>query len=173
MLTIRPGRDDDIPTITEIYSYYVSNSACTFEITPPTIDEMANRRMDVLEKNLPYLVAQIDDSIVGYAYCNWLKPRPAYRFSVESTIYIVSERHSQGLGRQLLDALIHQAELAGARKMIATIADSANERSIHLHRNAGFVHVGMLKSCGWKFDRWIDVILMERTIGEGDRTAPE
>lgn len=173
MLTIRPSRDDDIPTIAEIYNYYVSNSTCTFEITPPTIDEMANRRMDVLEKKLPYLVAQMDDSIVGYAYCTWFKPRAAYRFSVESTIYIVSERCGQGLGRQLLDGLIHQAELAGARKMIATIADSSQERSIHLHRNAGFVHVGMFKSCGWKFDRWIDVILMERTIGEGDRTAPE
>ena len=173
MLTIRPSRDEDIQTISEIYKYYVCNSTCTFEITPPTIEEMANRRRDVLEKNLPYLVAQIQDSIVGYAYCTWFKPRAAYRFSVESTIYLVPDRCGQGLGGQLLDALIHEAELAGARKMIATIADSVNEKSIHLHRKAGFVHVGTLKSCGWKFDRWIDVILMERPIGQSDKTAPQ
>lgn len=173
MLMIRPSRDDDIPTITEIYKYYVLNSTCTFELIPPTIIEMASRRNDVLEKNLPYLVAQIEDSIVGYAYCTWFKPRAAYRFSVESTIYLVPERCGQGLGRQLLDALLHEAELVGARKMIATISDSVNVKSIHLHRNAGFAHVGTLKSCGWKFNRWIDVTLMEKSIGDGDRTAPE
>lgn len=173
MLTIRPSHENDIPSITAIYSYYVLNSACTFETTPPTIDEMANRRNDVLKKNLPYLVAQVADSIVGYAYCSWFKPRAAYRFSVESTIYLDKDMCGKGFGRQLLNALIHEAELVGVRKMIAVIGDSANQKSIDLHRTTGFAHVGTFRSCGWKFNRRIDVIFMEKSIGKGDTTAPE
>jgi phosphinothricin acetyltransferase len=173
MLTIRPSREDDIPTITAIYSYYVLNSTCTFEIIPPTIDEMTDRRNDILKKNLPYLVALVEDSIVGYAYCTWFKPRIAYRFSVESTIYLDKDMCGKGFGRQLMNALIHEAELVGVRKMIATIGDSTNQKSIDLHRIAGFTHVGTFRSCGWKFNRWIDVIFMEKNIGKGDTTAPE
>jgi L-amino acid N-acyltransferase YncA len=173
MITIRPSREDDIPAITEIYNYYVLNSTCTFEITPLTIDEVASRRTDVLEKNMPYLVAELADSIVGYAYCNWYKPRAAYRFSAESTIYLINHMCGKGFGRQLLNALIHEGELVGVRKMIATISDPTNNKSVGFHHAAGFSHVGAFKSCGWKFHRWLDVVLMERTIGEGDTTAPE
>lgn len=173
MLTIRSSRDDDIPSITSIYSYYVLNSTCTFEIIPPTNEEMASRRDDVLQKTLPYLVAEVNNSIVGYAYCNWFKPRAAYRYAVELSIYFDKDQCGKGYGRQLLNALIAEAELEGVRKMIASIGDSTNEKSIHLHRAAGFAHVGTLKSCGWKFNRWIDVFLMERWIGEGDTTSPK
>lgn len=173
MLTIRPSREDDILTITSIYSYYVLNSACTFEILPPTVDDMMKRRNDILKKNMPYLVAELADSIVGYAYCDWLKPRVAYRFCVESTIYLDKDMCGKGFGRQLLNSLIHEAKLVGIRKMIAIIGDSANEPSISLHRAAGFCHAGKLKSCGWKFSRWIDIIFMEKIIGEGDTTDPE
>ncbi|CAF3463169.1 unnamed protein product [Rotaria sp. Silwood1] len=173
MLTIRPSREADIAAITAIYSYYVLNSTCTFEITPPTIDQMASRRDDVLKNNMPYLVAEEADSIIGYAYCTWFKPRAAYRFSMESTIYLDKDMCGKGYGRLLLNALLHEAKLVGVRKMIAVIGDSASERSISLHRTAGFTHVGLLKSCGWKFNRWIDVIIMEKSIGDGDTTAPE
>lgn len=173
MLTVRPSREDDISSITSIYSYYVLNSTCTFEVVPPTIEDMTSRRDDVLKKQLPYLVGEVNQSIVGYAYCNWFKPRAAYRFSVEISIYLDRNECEKGYGRQLLNALIQAAELVGVRKMIAGIADSANEKSIRLHRAAGFSHVGTLKSCGWKFNRWIDITLMERWIGEGDTTSPE
>ena len=173
MLTIRPSHENDIPAITEIYSYYVLNSTCTFEITPPTIDEMASRRADVLKKNMPYLVGEVENLIVGYTYCTWFKPRAAYRFSAESTIYLAKDMCGKGFGRQLLNALIREAELVGVRKMIATIGDSANGRSVGLYHAAGFSHVGTFKSCGWKFNQWLDTIFMERNIGEGDTTAPE
>ncbi|CAF1186010.1 unnamed protein product [Rotaria sordida] len=173
MLTIRPSREDDIPAITAIYSYYVLYSTYTFETIPPTIDEMANRRADVLKSNMPYLVAEVADSIIGYAYCSWFKPRVGYRFSMELTIYLDKDMCGKGYGSQLLNALLHEAELVGVRKMIACIGDSTNEGSIRLHRAAGFSHVGIMKSCGWKFNRWIDVIFMEKSIGDGDTTAPE
>jgi phosphinothricin acetyltransferase len=173
MLTIRPSREDDMAAITAIYSYYVLNNTCTFETIPPTIDEMVDRRADILKKNIPYLVAEVADLVIGYAYCTWFKPRIAYRFSAESTIYLDKDMCGKGIGRQLLNTLIHEAELVGVRKMIATIGDSANEKSINLHRAAGFSHVGTFKSCGWKFNRWVDVIFMEKNIGEGDTTAPE
>jgi L-amino acid N-acyltransferase YncA len=122
---------------------------------------------------MPYLVAEVGGSIIGYAYCNWFKPRAAYRFTVESTIYLDKNMCGKGFGRQLLNALIQAAELVGVRKMIAGIGDSENNKSIGLHRAAGFSHVGTFKSCGWKFNRWLDVIFLERSIGEGDTTAPE
>ena len=173
MHTIRSSREEDIPSITEIYAYYVLNSTSTFELTPPTNGEMASRRTDVLSKQLPYLVIEQDGRVVGYAYCNWFKPRAAYRFAAELSIYLSRETCGKGLGRQLLDALMHEAELANIRKMIAGIGDSSNAGSIALHQSAGFSHVGTLKSCGWKFNRWVDVIFMEKAIGNGDQSAPE
>ena len=173
MVTIRPSHDEDISAITLIYSHYVLHSTCTLETTPPTIDEMARRRADVLQQRMPYLVAEQAGLIIGYAYCTQFKPRAAYRFSVESSIYLAVNMCGQGVGRQLLQALIHEAERLGMRKMIACIGDATNERSIRLHRAAGFMPVGAMKSCGWKFNRWLDVLFMDRAIGQGDNTAPE
>jgi L-amino acid N-acyltransferase YncA len=133
MLSIRPSLEDDIPAITAIYSYYVLNSTCTFETTSPTINEMTSRLVDVLRNNMPYLVAEVGGSIIGYAYCNWFKPRAAYRFTVESTIYLDRNMCGQGFGRQLLNALIQVADLVGVRKMSAVIGDSENDKSIGLH----------------------------------------
>jgi L-amino acid N-acyltransferase YncA len=131
MITIRPSREDDIPAITEIYNYYVLNSTCTFEITPLTIDEMASRRTDVLEKNMPYLVAELADSIIGYADCNWYKPRAAYRFSAESTIYLISHMCGKGFGRHLLDAL-------GKRHFVPTFhCDLPEEMFVTIYRHTG------------------------------------
>jgi len=173
MTLIRPSLPEDIPSITTIYAHHVLHGTGTFEVTPPTPEDMRARREDVLSKGLPYLVAVDGDNVLGFAYCNWFKPRPAYRFSAEDSIYLAPEANGQGLGRLLLTELMAQAEKAGVRKLIAVIGDSANAASIGVHRSAGFAHVGTLKSCGWKFDRWLDVVMMDKALGWGDRSAPQ
>ena len=173
MPLIRPSRDEDIPAITAIYRHHVLTGTGTFEIDPPSEADMASRRADVLSKGLPYLVLEEEGHVMGFAYCNWFKPRPAYRFSAEDSIYMTSGTHRQGLGKALLAELCTQAERAGVRKLLAVIGDSANAGSIGVHRAAGFSHVGVLKSCGWKFDRWLDVVMMEKPLGAGDTSAPQ
>lgn len=172
MNTIRSCCDADLPAITAIYAHHVLHGTGTFESTPPTEAEMATRRADVLAKGLPYLVAQDGGRVAGFAYCNWFKPRPAYRFSAEDSIYLHPDYRGRGLGRALLDALVIQAEAAGLRKLIAVIGDSANEASIRLHRAAGFVPAGTIRDCGWKFGRWLDIVLMDRVLGDGSATPP-
>lgn len=173
MIHIRPSRDEDVEAITAIYAHHVLHGTGTFETDPPSAAEMAARRADVLAKRLPYLVAQRDGEILGFAYCNWFKPRPAYRFSAEDSIYLADAARGQGLGSKLLDALSQAAEAVGVRKLIAVIGDSGNAGSIGVHRAQGFTHVGVLKDCGWKFGEWRDVVLMEKVLGEGSSTKPE
>ncbi|HSV54253.1 MAG TPA: GNAT family N-acetyltransferase [Burkholderiaceae bacterium] len=173
MSTIRPSRDPDLPAITAIYAHHVLHGTGTFETTPPTQADMATRRADVLGKGLPYLVAEEDGQVLGFAYCQWFKPRPAYRFSAEDSIYLHPDAAGRGLGRALLGELAQEAEARGVRKLIAVIGDSANAGSVGVHRSLGFTPVGVLKSCGWKFGQWLDVVLMEKALGEGDTTAPE
>ncbi|MBF5003692.1 GNAT family N-acetyltransferase [Diaphorobacter caeni] len=175
MLNIRASRENDIPTITSIYRHHVLHGTGTFEIDPPTEADMTQRRADVLGKGLPWLVAENSDTqeIVGYAYCNWFKPRPAYRFSAEDSIYVADSARGQGVGRQLLDALSVAAEQAGVRRLLAVIGDSANAGSIGVHAAAGFSHAGVLRSTGWKFGQWLDIVLMDKPLGDGDTTAPE
>jgi len=172
MPILRPSQPTDVEQITTIYAHHVLHGTGTFEITPPTVEEMRQRRDDVLSKQLPFLVAVDHDRVLGYAYCNWFKPRPAYRFSAEDSIYLAPECSGQGLGRALLAELCSQAERQDVRKMIAVIGDSANLASIGLHRSAGFQPVGTLTACGWKFDRWLDVVLMEKTLGAGNTSTP-
>ena len=172
MLIIRPSTDADLLAITAIYSHHVCTGTGTFEVDPPSADEMRGRRADVLSKGLPWLVAVQYDQVVGYAYCNWFKPRPAYRFSAEDSIYLSPESAGKGIGRTLLAELMAQAQRAGVRKLIAVIGDSANSGSIAVHRSAGFQSVGVLKSCGWKFDKWLDVVMMDKALGEANSTSP-
>jgi phosphinothricin acetyltransferase len=172
-LTIRPSRDEDIAAITAIYAHHVLNGTGTFETDAPSAADMAARRADVLARNLPYLVAEESGKVLGFAYCNWFKPRPAYRFSAEDSIYMAEAARGKGLGAQLLTALSDAAEAAGVRKLIAVIGDSANAGSIGVHRRNGFTQVGVLKDCGWKFGEWRDVVLMEKVLGEGSTTKPE
>jgi phosphinothricin acetyltransferase len=172
-LTIRASRDEDVAAITAIYAHHVLNGTGTFETEPPTASDMAARRADVLGKNLPYLVAEEAGEVLGFAYCNWFKPRPAYRFSAEDSIYLADAARGRGLGGRLLAALSEAAEAAGIRKLIAVIGDSANAGSVGVHRAQGFTHVGVLKDCGWKFGEWRDVVLMEKVLGEGSTTRPE
>lgn len=172
MPTIRPALAQDIPAVTAIYAHHVLHGTGTFEIEPPTESDMLARHADVISRGLPYLVAEHAGRVAGFAYCNWFKPRPAYRFSAEDSIYLTPDSHGLGLGRLLLAELAAQAERAGVRKLIAVIGDSANAGSIGVHRALGFNHVGVLASCGWKFDRWLDVVLMEKALGAGATTSP-
>jgi L-amino acid N-acyltransferase YncA len=173
MLTLRPSTDADIPAITAIYAHHVTHGTGTFETDAPTESDMTQRRADVLARGLPYLVAENGGQVLGFAYCQWFKPRPAYRFSAEDSIYLNAEAAGQRIGNKLLTELARQAEAAGVRKLIAVIGDSENVRSIGVHRSVGFRHVGTIESCGWKFNRWLDIVLMEKSLGEGDRSPPE
>jgi phosphinothricin acetyltransferase len=172
MPIIRPSQSIDIAQITAIYQHHVLHGTGTFEVEPPSEADMAQRRADVLNKSLPYLVALDGAQVLGFAYCNWFKPRPAYRYSAEDSIYLAPQAMGTGLGRALLAELCSQAERVGVRKLIAVIGDSNNLGSIGVHRSAGFQHVGTLASCGWKFERWLDVVLMDKALGVGDTTAP-
>lgn len=172
MSTIRPSRDDDLPAITAIYAHHVLHGTGTFETTPPTQEDMAARRADVLAKGLPYLVAEDGGRVLGFAYCQWFKPRPAYRFSAEDSIYVDPQATGRGLGGALLRELTTCADACGIRKLIAVIGDSANAASIGVHRGAGFIDAGRITSCGWKFERWLDIVLMERSVGAGNTTPP-
>jgi phosphinothricin acetyltransferase len=172
MLTLRPSTDADVPAITAIYAHHVLHGTGTFETTPPTEADMTTRRLDVLARGLPYLVAEQEGRILGFAYCQWFKPRPAYRYSAEDSIYLHPDATGKGIGKQLLTGLIHQAEASGLRKLIAVIGDSANASSIGVHRTLGFQQVGVIGSCGWKFGKWLDIVLMEKAIGPGDSTPP-
>lgn len=175
---IRPSTDTDLPAITAIYEHHVLHGTGTFEVDPPSVADMTGRRADVLSKGLPWLVATLTDEasktprVVGFAYCNWFKPRPAYRFSAEDSIYLSPEVSGKGYGSLLLTELMAQAQRAGVRKLIAVIGDSANAGSIGVHRAAGFQDVGVLKSCGWKFNQWLDVVMMDKTLGAADTTSP-
>ena len=173
MTTIRPSHDRDLPAVTAIYAHHVLHGTGTFETTPPSEAEMAARRADVLARGLPWLVAEEGGRVLGFAYCQWFKPRPAYRFSAEDSIYVHPDAHGRGLGRTLLAQLATQAQAAGIRKLLAVIGDSANAASIGVHRSLGFTPAGVFKSCGWKFGRWLDIVLMEKPLGEGDTTPPE
>jgi phosphinothricin acetyltransferase len=173
MTTIRPARDEDLAAITAIYSHHVLHGTGTFETTPPNAEEMAARRADVLAKGLPYLVLEDAGHVHGFAYCNWFKPRPAYRYSAEDSVYLAADSAGKGWGRLLLAELAAQAERAGVRKLIAVIGDSANAGSIGVHQALGFNHVGVLRACGWKFGRWLDVVMMEKALGAADSNAPE
>lgn len=172
MSSIRPSLESDLPAITAIYGHHVLHGTGTFETTPPTESEMTARRADVLAKGLPYLVIEEGGRVLGYAYCQWFKPRPAYRFSAEDSIYMHPDAAGKGLGRTLLAELMKQAEAAGVRKLIAVIGDSGNAASVGVHKALGFAAVGTIRNCGWKFERWLDIVIMDKAIGEGAGTRP-
>jgi phosphinothricin acetyltransferase len=169
---IRPSRPDDLPEITDIYADAVRHGTGTFELEEPNTAEMARRRDDVLSKGLPWLVAVEGGAVLGYAYANHFRPRRAYRFCLEDSIYLAPGARGRGVGKALLADLMLRCEALGARQMLAVIGDSANAASIALHRRAGFEDAGILKASGWKFGRWLDVVLMQRALGPGATTSP-
>jgi len=167
-LLIRPSTEADLPAITAIYTEAVLHGTGTFELEPPDLAEMTRRRADVLGKGLPWLVAQRGQQVLGYAYANHFRPRKAYRFCLEDSIYLHPEARGHGVGKLLLTELMGRCEALGARQMLAVIGDSANAGSIGVHAALGFAHTGVLKASGWKFGRWLDVVLMQSPLGLGD-----
>lgn len=158
--------------VTAIYAHHVRHGSGSFEIEPPSLQDMLARRAEVLGRGLPWLVLEDSGKVIGYAYCNWFRPRPAYRFAAENSIYLADGVQGLGLGRALLSELLARAEQAGMRKMIAVIGDTANSSSIGLHLSLGFSHVGTLVATGWKFGRWLDTVLMEKKLGWSDQLPP-
>jgi phosphinothricin acetyltransferase len=172
-LTIRPAILSDIPAITRIYAVAVEHGTASFELEPPDEAEMARRMARLREGGYPYIVAERDGAVAGYAYAGVYRARPAYRWSVEDTVYIAPQHQRAGIGRKLLECLIAEAERAGFRQMIAVIGDSPNQvPSLELHRQAGFRLVGILENVGFKHGRWLDSVLMQRALGDGGTEAP-
>jgi L-amino acid N-acyltransferase YncA len=170
-ISIRPATAADIPAITRIYAHAVRHGTASFELDPPDETEMTRRMRALFDGGYPYLVAEAEGAVAGYAYAGAYRTRPAYRFSVENSVYVAPEAHRRGIGRLLLDALISECEARGYRLMIAVIGDSAQTASIELHRAAGFGLVGAFEGVGYKFNRWLDTVLMQRPLGKG-RSAP-
>jgi len=171
-LLIRPAAVADLPAITAVYGWNVLNGTGTFELEAPDLAEMTRRHADVTGKGLPWLVAERAGQVLGYAYANHFRPRRAYRFCLEDSIYLAPEAQGQGAGRLLLAELMARCEAAGTRQMLAVIGDSANAGSIGVHRALGFEQVGLMKSAGWKFNRWLDVVVMQKSLGQGDAVPP-
>ena len=163
-LRIRDAVETDISAIHAIYAHWVTHSAGTFEEVAPSIEEMAERRRAIQDKNLPFLVADDDGEILGYAYAGPFRPRSAYRYTLEDSIYVAPFVQHRGVGRLLLTALVERCTDLGYRQMIAVIGDSANLGSIGLHRNLGFRQEGVLRGVGLKFGRWVDVVIMHRPL---------
>jgi phosphinothricin acetyltransferase len=172
-VAVRASRDSDLPAITAIYRHHVLGGAATFEIVPPDEAEMARRRDDVLARGLPYVVAEIDGVLAGYAYAAPYRLRPAYRYTVEDSVYVAPSMPRRGAGRALLETLVAACVARGYRQMVAVIGDSANAASIGFHAACGFERVGLLPGVGFKFGRWVDSVLMQRALGAGQRTLPD
>ena len=169
---IRDARDGDLPAIQEIYAHHVMHGLASFEESAPTAEELRKRREAVLALKLPYLVAEIDGRIAGYAYASPYRARSAYRHSLEDSVYVRDGEGGRGVGAALLAAIIERCEKGAWRQMIAVIGDSQNLASIGLHRKLGFRVVGTLEAVGFKFGRWVDSVLMQRPLGPGSRTPP-
>ena len=171
-LIVRASTEADVARCAEIYAHHVLHGTASFEIDPPDLAEMTRRRAAVLDIGLPHLVAARAGRVLGYAYASNWRPRPAYRFSVEDSIYIDKDAVGQGVGKALLPVLIEQCTALGKRQMVAVIGDSAQAPSIRLHAACGFEMVGTLANIGFKFGRWLDSVLMQRPLGEGAATPP-
>lgn len=169
---IRPATPADLPAIQKIYAHHVAHGLASFEEVPPDVDEMRRRFATLTEAGFPYLVAEVEGRILGYSYCGPYRPRPAYRYSVEDSVYLAPEAARRGIGRRLLQALIERATALGKRQMVAVIGDSANHASIGLHTALGFRMVGKIEGAGFKHGRWVDSVLMQRPLGPGISTPP-
>jgi L-amino acid N-acyltransferase YncA len=169
---IRPSRDDDVAAIAAIYGYHVLHGVASFEEVPPPVDEIARRRSEILGHRLPYLVAERGGRVIGYCYAGLFRPRSAYRFTLEDTIYIDAGEIGRGIGHALLAPLLDRCGELGYRQMVAVIGGSETVASIRLHERLGFAHAGVLPAVGYKFGRWIDIVLMQRALGPGAAALP-
>ena len=160
-IQIRSAKDSDVAAITDIYGYHVLHGTASFEIDPPDEEEMARRMSDIVTRGLPYLVADSGGGVIGYAYAARYRTRPAYRFTLEDSVYVHHAHAGRGIGLALLEALIPACKTWGCKQLVAVIGDSGNKASIRLHEKAGFQHSGVLRNVGFKFDRWLDSVIMQ------------
>jgi len=169
---IRSATEADLPAITEIYAQAVLHGTATFELIPPDLPEMTRRYRALMEGGFPYFVADLDSDVAGYAYAGPYRPRPAYRFTVENSIYLKPAIHRRGIGLKLMQRLLSECEARGYRQMIAVIGDSANAGSIGVHAKCGFQMIGTHPNVGLKFGRWLDTVMMQLALGKGATTLP-
>jgi phosphinothricin acetyltransferase len=171
-IALRDATVKDVPALARIYGHYVTHSACTFEEVPPADAEMESRLAAVRAGGWFWLVAEEEGAVLGYAYASAFRTRNAYRFTVEDAIYVAPASAGKGIGTLLMEELIRRCTTAGYRQMLAVIGDSANAASIALHKRLGFEHVGLLRATGFKFGRWVDVVMMQLPLGPGADNAP-
>ncbi len=169
---IRPAEMTDIPAITAIYAEAVTHGTASFELEPPDQGEMTRRMKAILDGKFPYIVAEIEGAVAGYAYASSYRTRPAYRFTVENSVYVAHDMHRRGIGKVLLEKLIEECTARGFRQMIAVIGDSDQAASIGIHKACGFEPAGNLRNIGWKFGKWLDTPLMQLALGPGASSAP-
>jgi len=172
-LQVRSATEADLPSIAKIYGHAVRYGTATFELTPPDLAEMTRRFRTLMDGGFPYFVAELEGRVIGYAYAGPYRPRPAYRFTVENSVYLQPAIHRRGIGLLLMQRLIAECETRGYRQMIAVIGDSANAGSIGVHTKTGFQMIGTHPSVGLKFGRWLDTVMMQRALGEGGTTLPK
>lgn len=173
---IRAAGEADMQAVQAIYAYHVQHGRATFEENPPSVQDMLERRADIVQRGLPYLVAECEGVVVGYAYATAYRPRRAYRFTLEDSVYLAADSQGRGIGHALLSSLIAMCEAGPWRQMAAVVAfpgDGAGAASLALHEKLGFRRIGTLQAAGFKFGEWIDTILMQRELGEGCRTLPD
>jgi L-amino acid N-acyltransferase YncA len=171
-VAVREAVARDLAAVHAIYSHAVQHGLASFEEEPPSLDELRRRHQDVTGRGLPWLVAELGGAVAGYGYCAPYRARSAYRYALEDSVYVRPDLHGKGVGRAILAELITRCEALGYRQVVAVIGDSANAASIQLHAAAGFLRVGTLRSVGFKFNRWVDSVLMQRPLGAGDGTPP-
>ncbi|MFZ5670787.1 MAG: GNAT family N-acetyltransferase [Pseudomonadota bacterium] len=172
-LTIRPATADDAPALAEIYGDGVLHGVGTFEESPPDAEEMARRREAVVARGLPYLVAELDGRVAGYAYASPFRPRTGYRYTAETSIYVAPWAKRRGVGAALLGPVVAACERLGLRQLMAVVGGSENLASIALHRAFGFEVQGVMPAVGFKFGRWIDIVIMQRPLNQGADSPPD
>ena len=168
----RPAGSADLPAIQAIYAHHVLHGLASFEEAPPSLDELRRRHDDCVGRGLPWLVADFASAVAGYGYCSLFRARPAYRYTLEDSVYVRQDAQRKGVGAAILRELIVRCEALGYRQLVAVIGDSANSASIKLHARLGFIRSGTLRSAGFKFGRWVDSVVMQRPLGAGDASPP-
>jgi L-amino acid N-acyltransferase YncA len=172
MLTIRDATLADMTAVHALYAHYVLHELATFELVPPTLEEMCARWQTIVDTQLPYLVAEIDAEIVGYAYAATYRPRPAYRYTVEDSVYLLPSHKGKGIGAALLSEVIRRCEQGPWRQMVAVITQGGTAGSAELHQKLGFQEVGRMPNVGYKFNRWVGTLIMQRALGDGGNSSP-
>lgn len=171
-MIVRPSLESDASALAAIYGHDVLHGFGTFEEVAPSAEEMAQRRLAIVERGLPHVVAEEGGKVLGFAYAGLFRPRAAYRFTVEDSVYVAPDAHGRGVGKAMLTEVLKACEALGLRQVMAVIGDSGNAGSIGLHTSLGFRHAGVCQSVGFKHGRWVDTVWMQKALNGGDTSAP-